>query len=110
MQTPVDSLAFSPDGQFAISSSQGERHVAVWKASGTASKKSKPAAALLSMEQAPVQIDAAACTTSCGATPSFNVLAVSIAGRVSVWQCEVADRVTATLRASIQIEQDSAAT
>ncbi|DBA79915.1 TPA: hypothetical protein ACH3X1_008129 [Trebouxia sp. C0004] len=101
--TPADALAYSPDGQYALSSSQGERHVAVWKATGKASKKTKPAAALLSMEQPPVQLDvAAASKISC-----FNVLAVSTAGRVCVWQCEVLDSVKSTLRATIQIEQDA---
>lgn len=107
LQTPVDALAFSPDGQYAMSSSQGERHVAVWKATGKASKKTKPAAALLSMEQPPVQLDAAEAVGTSANSSCFNVLAVSTAGRVCVWQCEVADSVKATLRATVHIEQDT---
>ena len=107
LQTPADALAYSPDGQYALSSSQGERHVAVWKATGKASKKAKPAAALLSMEQPPVQLDVAAASNATAKISCFNVLAVSTAGRVCVWQCEVLDSVKATLRATIQIEQDT---
>lgn len=107
--TPADALAYSPDGQYALSSSQGERHVAVWKATGKASKKTKPAAALLSMEQPPVQLDVAAASNATAKISCFNVLAVSTAGRVCVWQCEVLDSVKATLRATIQIEQDTMA-
>ena len=105
----MDALAFSPDGNCALSSSQGERHVAIWKVSGKASKKTKPAAALLSMEQPPVQLDTAAAITPAAAS-QFNVLAVSTAGQVCVWQCEVADSVKTTLRATIQVEQGSAET
>ena len=106
MQTPADALAFSPDGQYAISSSRGERHVALWKASGKVSKKTKPAAALLSLDQPPVQLDAT--STSDAAGSHFCVLAVSTSGRVYVWQCEVTDSVQATLRATIQVEQGPA--
>ncbi|DBA70251.1 TPA: hypothetical protein ACH3X2_012157 [Trebouxia sp. C0005] len=105
--TPADALAYSPDGQYALSSSQGERHVAVWKATGKASKKTKPAAALLSMEQPPVQLDVAAASNTTAKISCFNVLAVSTAGRVCVWQCEVLDSVKSTLRATIQIENDT---
>ncbi|DBB17672.1 TPA: hypothetical protein ACH3X3_002712 [Trebouxia sp. C0006] len=105
--TPADALAYSPDGQYALSSSLGERHVAVWKATGKASKKTKPAAALLSMEQPPVQLDVAAASNTTAKISCFNVLAVSTAGRVCVWQCEVSDSVKSTLRATIQIEQDT---
>ena len=103
MQTPVDALAFSPDGQWALSISEGERHVAVWKAAGKASKTTKHAAALLSMEQPPLQLDTAAASKG-----GFTVLAVSTAGRVCVWQCEVDGALKATLRATIHVEQDSA--
>lgn len=105
MQTPVDALAFSPDGQYALSSSRGERHVALWKASGKASKKSKPAAALLSLEQPPVQLATAADQDSAGSL--FQVLAVCTGGTVYVWQCEVADGVQATLRATVEVVHDA---
>ena len=102
MQTPADALAFSPDGQYAMSSSCGERHVALWKAAGKVSKKTRPAAALLSLDQPPVQLDAA--PISAAASSHFSVLAVSTSGRVYVWQCEVTDSVQATLWATIQVE------
>ena len=105
MQTPVDQLAFSPDGQYAMSSSRGERHVALWKASGKASKKTKPAAALLSLDQPPVQLGTAT-GQGTGGGP-LQVLALSSAGRVYVWQCQVAGSVQATLRATIQVEQNA---
>lgn len=106
LQTPVDALAFSPDGQYAMSSSRGERHVAVWKATGKVSKKTKPAAALLSLDQPPVQLDAAASADAAGS--QFSVLAVSSSGRLYVWQCQANHTVEATLRATIQVEQDPA--
>lgn len=106
MQTPADALAFSPDGQYAMSSSRGERHVALWKAAGKVSKKTKPAVALLSLDQPPVQLDAAPSAAAAG--NHFSVLAVSTSGRVYVWQCEVTDSVQATLRATIQVEQEPA--
>lgn len=102
MQTPADALAFSPNGQYAMSSSRGERHVAVWKASGKVSKKTKPAAALLSLDQPPVHLDAA--STSAAAGSDFSVLAVSTSGRVYVWQCQVTHAVQAMLRAIILVE------
>lgn len=105
MQTPADALAFSPDSQYAISSSRGERHVALWKATGNVSKKIKPAAALLSLDQPPVQLDAA---PSSAAGNHFCVLAVSSSGRVHVWECWLTDTVQATLRATIQVEQEPA--
>jgi len=53
-------------------------------------------------------VDVAAASTNTTAKIScFNVLAVSTAGRVCVWQCEVSDSVKSTLRATIQIEQDT---
>lgn len=103
---PVDALAFAGQGQYAVSSSQGERHVAVWKATGKASKKAKPAAALLSMTEPPVQLDT---VTSSSGSSSFDVLAVSASGRVCVWRCDVAETVTATLRATVEVQQRSAA-
>lgn len=106
--TPVDAVAFSPDGQYAMSSSRGERHVAVWKATGKVSKKTKPAAAVLSLDQPPVQLDAAASADSAGS--HFSILAVSSSGRLYVWQCQVTHTVQATLRATIQVEKDSAET
>ena len=105
MQTPVNALVFSPDGKYALSSSQGERHVAIWKASGKVSKKTKPAAALLSLEHPPVQLDTAASSSPAGT--HFTALAVSTSGRVYVWQCEVAEAVQATLRATIQVQSDA---
>lgn len=108
MQTPVDAVTFSPDGQYAMSSSRGERHVAVWKATGKVSKKTKPAAAVLSLDQPPVQLDAAASADSAGS--HFSILAVSSSGRLYVWQCQVTHTVQATLRATIQVENDSAET
>ncbi|KAL3140509.1 hypothetical protein ABBQ32_005092 [Trebouxia sp. C0010 RCD-2024] len=104
--TPVDALAFSPDGQYAMSSSRGERHVAIWKATGKSSKKTKPAAALLSLDQPPVQLDAAASADA--ARSQFSVLAVSSSGRLYVWQCQVNHTLEASLRATIQVEQDPA--
>ena len=92
LQTPADALAFSPDEQHALSK---------------ASKKSKAPAALLSMEQPPAQLDTAPASPS-AAGHHFNVAAVSTAGRLCVWLCEVGDAIKATLRATIQIEQDSA--
>lgn len=106
LQTPVDALAFSPDGQYAMSSSRGERHVAIWKATGKSSKKTKPAAALLSLDQPPVQLDAAASADA--ARSQFSVLAVSSSGRLYVWQCQVNHTLEASLRATIQVEQDPA--
>ena len=106
LQTPADALAFSPDGQHALSSSLSERHVAVWKASGRVSKKRKAPAVLLSMEQPPAQLDTAPASPP-AAKESFNVVAVSTTGRLCVWLCEGGDAVKATLRATIQIEQDS---
>ena len=103
---PVDALAFAGQGQYAVSSSQGERHVAVWTATGKASKKAKPAAALLSMTEPPVQLDT---VTSSSGSSSFDVLAVSASGRVCVWRCDVAETVTATLRATVEVQQRSAA-
>lgn len=100
LQMPVSALTFAGEGQFAVSSSQGERHVAVWKASGKASKKAKPAAALLSMTEPPVQLDVATSSSS-----SFDVLAVSASGRVCIWRCNFAESVTATLRATVQVQQ-----
>lgn len=102
----MDALAFAGQGQYAVSSSQGERHVAVWKATGKASKKAKPAAALLSMTEPPVQLDT---VTSSSGSSSFEVLAVSASGRVCVWRCDVAETVTATLRATVEVQQRSAA-
>ena len=101
---PVDALAFAGEGQYAVSSSQGERHVAVWKAAGKASKKAKPAAALLSMTEPPVQLDTATSSSS-----SFDILAVSASGRVCVWRCDVAETLTAMLRATVEVQQGSAA-
>ena len=103
----MNALCFSPDSKFALSSSQSERHVAVWKASGKASKKYKAPVALLSMEQPPTQLDTASASNSTEAS-HFNVLAVSTTGRVCVWLCEVGHTVEATLRATIQIQQESA--
>ena len=56
-----------------------------------------------------MQLDTAAAITPAAAS-QFNVLAVSAAGQVCVWQCEVADSVKTTLRATIQVEQGSAET
>lgn len=102
---PINALAFGAKGQYAVSSSQGERHVAVWKAVGKASKKAKPAAALLSMTEPPVQIDVATSSSDSSSRSSFDVLAVSASGRVCVWQCHVGDTITATLRATVEVQQ-----
>lgn len=101
---PVSTLAFAVNGQYAVSSCQAERHVAVWKASGKGSKKVKPTAALLSMTEAPAHIDVATSSST-----SFDVLALSVSGRVCVWRCDIDKTVSATLRATVEVQRDSAA-
>lgn len=99
---PAHLLAFAANGQYAISGSRAERHVAVWKATGKSSKKAKPAAALLSMTEPPLQLDVATSSST-----QFDVLAVSTSGRASVWHCEASDKLTSTLRATIEVERGS---
>ena len=79
LQLPVRALAFSPDGRYALSASQGEPQIPVWHLEGPASKKSQPSCGLLSLEDPAVQIasspapsSAPADTFQVGGPPCFG--------------------------------------
>lgn len=84
--TPVRAATFTPDGAFALSAAEGERHVAVWHTSPTARKhkKMQVAAGSLSLDEPAVQLHA--CDSGLG-DGSFVALAVSEAGEAYVWLC-----------------------
>ncbi|KAK9833465.1 hypothetical protein WJX81_007454 [Elliptochloris bilobata] len=112
--TPVQALAFSPGGRWALSAASGERHVAIWAAAGQAGakaggkeKKRKAAAAagLLALEEPAVSLATAADGADGDEDACFQVAAVSEAGRAYVWECraDAAGRVEAALRARISV-------
>ena len=80
MQLPVRAIAFSPSGGHALSASEGERQVALWAlpaAAAAPSKKSRPSAGLLSLEEPALQLatSAASSSTEPNEASSFQVIA-----------------------------------
>ena len=83
LQTPVQALAFSPGGRWALSAAGGERHVAIWATAGQAGakapgkeKKRKAAAAagLLALEEPAVSLATAAAAADGDEDACFQVL------------------------------------
>lgn len=89
-QTPVRALAFSPDGEQAVSAAVGERHVAVWGTSASKKQKKMQVALLsLSLDDGVVQLDT--CSASEEASPDFYLSAVSDSGEAYVWLCKTGE-------------------
>lgn len=85
--TPAFVATFSPDGHHVVSACAGERHAAVWSIdNGKKKKKTQPAAASLSLEDPPVQIDVCS-PWGREENGAFHVAAVSQAGDVYLWAC-----------------------
>ncbi|CAL8463784.1 g3318 [Coccomyxa elongata] len=115
---PVCAIAFSPSGGHALSASEGERQVALWelpaKDGAAPSKKSRPSVGLLSMEEPAVQLaTSAAASSTPNQASSFQVAAVSTAGRAYVWSCSAAEedrRITGSLTMRVSVEASSSET
>ncbi|EIE18810.1 NUC189-domain-containing protein [Coccomyxa subellipsoidea C-169] len=115
---PVRAIAFSPSGSHALSASEGERQVALWALptiAATTSKKSRPSVGLLSLEEPAVQLATSAASSDSAAdgASSFQVAAVSTAGRAYVWSCSTAeegDRVSSSLSVRVSVEASTSET
>ncbi|KAK9919005.1 hypothetical protein WJX75_008642 [Coccomyxa subellipsoidea] len=115
---PVRAIAFSPSGGHALSASEGERQVALWAlpaAAAAPSKKSRPSAGLLSLEEPALQLatSAASSSTEPNEASSFQVAAVSTAGRAYVWSCSIAEesgRVSSSLNLRVSVEASTSET
>ncbi len=89
--SPACSAAFTPDGRYAVSAADGERHVAVWSTLPPKKpKKAQPAVASLSLEDPAVSIDACQREGEEEAG-DFHVAAVSSSGEAYVWECRERD-------------------
>jgi hypothetical protein len=106
-QAPVHLAAFSPDARYCLTAASGERHVALWtlpaRVPGSKKLKKGVATAVLSMEEAAIQLHVTAADASTKGT-GFDVCVITDSGEVHVWQCrEVAEALEVTKLAVVRV-------
>lgn len=102
---PSRSIAVSADGMSAVSIAEGDRHVALWQCGSKASKKTRPASGLLSLDHAATLVTVAVDVSGGGG--AVFVAALSQAAELYVWRCspmaEQPGRMQSTMLARITV-------
>lgn len=83
------SISVLADGMFAASIAESDRHVALWQCGPKSSKKTRPAAGILSLDHPATAVCMAAHNSSDGVGAIF-VAALSEAAELYVWKCSPA--------------------